>query len=186
MLKPDEMTTGGFSAVPGNLGSFMQNIQAHEAPSEEFVPADMPEDELLPGGEAPIDFGAEDDADGGGGKVVPKNVGKGLARFVDKGMAFCAGIYTHDKSERFRATDQEMEELEEAFGDFLTDSGIDIKPAINLIIALFAIYMFKFNDLRLIRKENLIREREEELEAQRREIEAYNAARKKEHKSEEK
>ena len=97
-------------------------------------------------------------------------------------MAFGAGIYAHDKSERFRATDQEMEELEEAFGDFLTDSGIDISPAINLIIAISAIYLFKFNDLRLIRKENLLRERQEELEAQRREIEAYNATR--EHKDE--
>ena len=103
MLIPENTTTGGFSAVPGNLGSFMQSIQAHEAPSEEFVPADMPEDEPLPGGEAPINFGAEDDPDGGGGgKVIPKNVGKGLARFVDKGMAFGAGIYAHDKSERFQ------------------------------------------------------------------------------------
>lgn len=186
MLIPEDTTTGGFSAVPGNLGSFMQSIQAHEASSEEFVPADMPEDEPLPGGEAPINFGAEDDPDGGGGKVVPKNVGKGLARFVDKGMAFGAGIYAHDKSERFRATDQEMEELEDAFGDFLTDSGIDISPAINLIIALSAIYLFKFNDLRMIRKENLQRERQEELEAQRREIEAYNASRVVEHKDEKK
>ena len=186
MLKPDEMTTGGFSAVPGNLGSFMQSIQAHEAPAEEFEHADMPEDEPLPGAEAPIEFDPEDNPDESDRPIIPKNVGKGLARFVDKGMAFGASIYTHDKSERFRATEQEMEELEEAFGDFLTDSGIDISPAINLIIALSAIYIFKFNDLRLIRKENLIREREEELEAQRREIEAYNAAREKEHKSEKK
>lgn len=181
MLKPDEITTGGFSAVPGNLGSFMQSIQAHETPAEEFEHADMPEDDPLPGAEAPIEFEPEDAPDGGG-RVVPKNIGKSFARFLDKGMAFGAGIYTHDKSERFRATSQEMEELEEAFGDFLTDSGIDISPAINLIIAISAIYLFKFNDLRLIRKENLLRERQEELEAQRREIEAYNATR--EHKDE--
>lgn len=178
MLKPDISTADGFSAVPGNLGAFMQSIKAHETPESEFNPTDVPDPDggLLPGGEAPIEFEQEDDQPGGG-KVVPKNVGRGLARFVDKGMAFGASIYTHDKSDRFRATAQEMEELEDAFGDFLQETGIDISPAVNLIIALSAIYLFKFNDLRLIRKENLARERREELEEQRREIESYNASR---------
>lgn len=177
MLKPEYTPDDSFNAVPGNLGAFMQSIQAHETPAND-LPADIPEpgDEPLPSGEAPIDFGEEEEP-APGGRVVPRNTGRAIARFVDKGMAFGASIYTHDKSERFRATSQEMDELEEAFGDFLQESGIDISPAVNLIIALAAIYIFKFNDLRLIRKENLARERKEELEAQRREIEAYNATR---------
>lgn len=177
MLKPELENTESFSAVPGNLGVFMQSLQAHETPIEERDPMDTsdPDAGLMPGGESPIAFEPEDDQPSE--RVVPKNVGCGLARFVDKGMAFGASIYTHDKSERFRATSQEMDELEEAFGDFLQESGIDISPAINLIIALSAIYLFKFNDLRLIRKENLARERKEELEEQQRELEAYNRSR---------
>lgn len=176
MLKPEVENPESFNAVPGNLGVFMQSLQAHETPIEDRDPIDNPDqEEFLPGGEPPIEFEPENDQPIH--KVVPKNVGRGLARFVDKGMAFGASIYTHDKSERFRATSQEMDELEEAFGDFLQESGIDISPAINLIIALSAIYIFKFNDLRIIRKENLARERKEELEAQRRELEAYNQSR---------
>ena len=153
----------------------MQSLQAHEPPIDDPMDAPDPDEGIMPVGESPIEFEPEDEQPVN--KVVPKNVGRGLARFVDKGMAFGASIYTHDKSERFRATSQEMDELEEAFGDFLQESGIDISPAINLIIALSAIYIFKFNDLRIIRKENLARERKEELEAQQREIEAYNRTR---------
>lgn len=175
MLVPQENNSGTFNAVPGNLGAFMQSIQAHESPANEIADP-IPSDEPLPGGEAPIEFETEEELSPGG-RVVPRNTGRAMAHFVDKGMAFGAGLYAHDKSERFRATSQEMDELEEAFGDFLSESGIDISPAVNLIIALAAIYIFKFNDLRLIRKENLARERREELEAHQREIDAYNKAR---------
>ena len=54
-----------------------------------------------------------------------------------------------------------MSELEEAFVVFLQDTGIDISPAVNLIIAIAAIYAFKANDVYHDRKENLAKEKQE-------------------------
>ena len=156
MLTP-EVNNGSFTAIPGNLGAFMNNMQqsapvVDEAPfDDESGASDQPE-------ELPSDFGS---SFGGGEKVVPKNVGRGLARFTDHGMAFLFGLYAHDRSDKYRATDEEMSELEEAFIVFLQDTGIDVSPAVNLIIAITAIYAFKANDVYHDRKVNLAKEEQE-------------------------
>lgn len=148
-----------FSAIPGNLGSFMNTMQqsasrADEAPFDEYGQAES----ANPGEELPSDFGSDF---GGEEKVVPKNVGRGLAHFTDRGIAFAFGLYAHERSEKYRATTEEMSELEEAFAVFLQDTGIDISPAVNLIIAIAAIYAFKANDVYHDRKENLAKEEQE-------------------------
>jgi len=154
MLTPEQPATGSFNAVPGNLGSFMSSVQAQHVVTEpEPEPIETPEDI-----DDTVDFGEEEPEQ----KVVPTNSGRALARFVDKGWAFGAGLYAHAPSEKYRSTSQEMEELEEAFVDFLNDTGINISPAINLIIAVVAIYAFKIGDVVRDRKENLLREAAEE------------------------
>lgn len=180
MLKPSEdNNTGTFSAVPGNLGSFMESLQVHEAPAEEVETVEIPENQDYPGiNEPPIDFNEDEDQQPGN-KVVPKNIGKSLAYFTDKAYAFGAGIYAHDKSERFRATDQEMEELIDAFSDFCEETDLALSPTWNLILAILAIYAFKSYDVHKIRQENLAREAAEEQEAQRKEWEAYQQLRQK-------
>lgn len=176
MLKPEIETTGSFSAVPSNLGSFMASVQSIEHHEDEhLVPGEgggsSPDDEGGVGtGEAPIVFDNNDQPQER--KVVPTNTGRAFARFTDRGMAFGMGMVAHAKSDNYRATPQEMEELEEAFIVFLDDSGIDVSPAVNLIIALSAIYFFKFADVMRDRKENLKREAEEAAADRKRELAA--------------
>lgn len=156
MLTPENQES--FSAIPGNLGSFMNTMQ-QSAPRADEAPFDSPnsDESFNPGEEMPSDFGSAF----GEEKVVPKNVGRGLAHFTDRGIAFAFGLYAHERSEKYRATTEEMSELEEAFVVFLQDTGIDISPAVNLIIAIAAIYAFKANDVYHDRKENLAKENQE-------------------------
>lgn len=160
MLKPETPSTASFSAIPGNLGSFMNSVQTTHAAAEE--PAfEAPSDELQdPAPDEPdLDFGDEDFG-GEHRRVVPKNVGRGLARFTDRGLSFLMGLYAHAPGSRYRADDDEMGELEKAFADFVEETGINISPAINLIIAISAIYAFKMADVVQDRKAALLAEEE--------------------------
>lgn len=172
MLTPEIEPTGNFSAVPGNLGSFMSSIQSQapvEEPAVDFDPDGESDQDEQPG-EAPINWGGEEEP---ARKAVPTNVGRGFARFTDRGLAFAMGLYAHNPSDKYRATEQEFHEIEEAFVDFINETGIDISPALNLIIALSAIYVFKFGDVHRDRQENLKRERAEiAAERQRRALES--------------
>ncbi len=150
MLKP--VNNASFSPVPGNLDTFLSSVQqvhVPEEPEQPEVPAEDPEE--------PLDFGGED-SDDSERKTVPTNTGKALARLVDRGWAFGAGLYAHAPSEKYRSTQAEIGELEDAFADFVEETGINISPAVNLIIAIIAIYAFRVGDVVRDRKINLEKE----------------------------
>ena len=120
MLKP--VNNASFSPVPGNLDTFLSSVQqvhVPEEPEQPEVPAEDPEE--------PLDFGGED-SDDSERKTVPTNTGKALARLVDRGWAFGAGLYAHAPSEKYRSTQAEIGELEDAFADFVEETGINISP----------------------------------------------------------
>lgn len=151
--KPYTFSTG----LDSNLGAFTDEIRqsAAEQPADTSnlfdtptasvdAPADIPQDDP----NIPADFmeGTEEDEENETrhlGKGVAESGGKALARAVDRVASVALALIAKGDAKDYRADRTEMADLQQAFADFMLETGFRMSPSANLMVALMSIYGFK-------------------------------------------
>ena len=77
------------------------------------------------------------------GRSVAENGGKALARSVDRVASVILAYIAHGEPSAYRSDKTEMADLQEAFVEFMMESGFVMSPGWNLAVALTSIYGFK-------------------------------------------
>lgn len=77
------------------------------------------------------------------GKSVAQSGGKALARALDRVASVVLALIAHGEATDYRADKSELSDLETAFADFMQESGFQMSPGWNLMIAIMSIYGFK-------------------------------------------
>lgn len=138
--------------LDSNLEGFTNEIRnSPELPMGEGI-QDMPEiHDPVPspsdGGLIPTDFEDPDSEDEENkrklGRSVAENGGKALARAVDRVASVIFAFIAHGEPANYRSDKTEMADLQEAFVEFMLETGFVMSPGWNLAVALASIYGFK-------------------------------------------
>lgn len=138
MLEPLQETPkqNEFSAIPGNLGAFMNNIQTphgedaelefENTSAEEDIQFDTVSEEDTPTVEIP--------------SAATIRLGKSLAKGCDKLVSGVYSMYSHMPAERYALGDDELTELGDAFTEYLKEIGAQISPGQALISAIIGCF----------------------------------------------
>lgn len=77
------------------------------------------------------------------GKAVAESSGKALAHSVDRVASVILGLIAKGDAKDYRADKTEMSDLQQAFTDFMLETGFQMSPSTNLFVAILSIYGFK-------------------------------------------